>query len=72
MKYRVKDVIKSLESLPEPQYEGQVLNVPIFKPISYDIGSVEEPANTVVKHITLIAERYATRELRWLEWMYDI
>ena len=74
MQYRVTNIIETLRNLPEPGYDGQVLNVPIIKNID-DYDFLEKdiiPTATEIKFLTVIAKRYRRAKREWLEWTYEV
>ena len=75
MEYRVENIIKTLEGLPEPQYDRQVLSVRV-KTASweYSLSSIkeEDPCIQQISPIIVTAKQYSKNHKKWLEWVCDI
>lgn len=73
MKYRVENIIETLKRLPEPEYSGQVLKVPVMVATwEHDYTKNAEVCNEVMQCIVVTAERQGKDNTTWLEWVYDV
>ena len=74
MEYRIENIIKTLQRLPDPEYENQVLQYPVLL-ASWEHGPIQdipEPSDMMLDCITVKARRYQIDNHSWLEWVMSI
>ncbi len=65
MNIRVKDLKRALNELPNPEFDGQILKVPVPGDFSY---SIKDNKDAMLNIITIEAVQYRENNSRWLEW----
>lgn len=78
MDYRVENIVRALQKLPTPHFDGQIHQIQVptelwEQPPLHVTESIDEAKNQSVSLITLKAVRFGKgRRGTWLEWTMDI
>lgn len=75
MKHRIKNIIATLKSLPEPKFIGQVMEVQVVASMLESVVNLD-PETEInlepMKNITVKSEQFCYGSHKWLEWVIDI
>ena len=72
MLHRIKAVLATLKDLREPEYLGEVMNVPLRTETTRFSVKDSESRDICQSHLTVKAEVFRCNDRKWLEWVIDI